>query len=36
MEIYIDNTLYFRGYTPLHGSGKPDAEGKRSDQLSYS
>ncbi|KAG0645069.1 downy mildew resistance [Hyphodiscus hymeniophilus] len=28
MEVYIDNTPHFRGYTPLHGSGKPDAEGK--------
>jgi isopenicillin N synthase-like dioxygenase len=31
MEVYIDNTPHFRGYTPLHGSGKPDAEGKGSE-----
>lgn len=30
MEIYIDNTPHFRGYTPLYGGGKPDAEGKGS------
>lgn len=33
MEFYIDNTPHFRGYTPLHGSGRPDAEGKGSKEL---
>ena len=36
MDIYVDNTTHFSGYMPLHGSGKPDAEGKGSEQLSYS
>ncbi|KAH7381879.1 putative 1-aminocyclopropane-1-carboxylate oxidase [Cadophora sp. MPI-SDFR-AT-0126] len=28
MEVYIDNTPHYRGYTPLYGAGRPDAEGK--------
>lgn len=30
MEVYIDNTPHFRGYTPLQGSGKPGPDGKGS------
>jgi isopenicillin N synthase-like dioxygenase len=30
MQIYIDNTPNYRGYTPMGGSGKPQADGKGS------
>lgn len=30
MEVYIDNQFNFRGYTPLHGSGRPGPDGKGS------
>lgn len=30
MEVYIDNTPHYRGYTPLYGAGRPDADGKGS------
>ena len=30
MEVYIDNSPNFRGYTPLYGSGTPDEQGKGS------
>ncbi|KAH9211797.1 non-hem dioxygenase in morphine synthesis N-terminal-domain-containing protein [Leptodontidium sp. 2 PMI_412] len=28
MEVYIDNTPHYRGYTPLYGAGIPDREGR--------
>lgn len=28
MEVYIDNSPKFRGYTPLYGSGRPSMDGK--------
>lgn len=30
MEVYIDNTPHYRGFTPLQGSGKPGPDGKGS------
>lgn len=27
MECFINNTPHYRGYTPLYGAGKPNAEG---------
>lgn len=30
MEVYIDNTPHYRGFTPLYGAGRPDGEGRGS------